>query len=148
MATPPISLSDAARFEKHIEHVPFTDCWLWSASTSGTRVKYGMFGLGRKVYKAHRVAWWIHRGEIPEGKHIDHLCCMPICVNPSHLEPVSQRENNARTNERGRNGNIAKTRCPQGHEYTESTTYLNNGRRVCNICMRAHRAKWRAKKKT
>jgi hypothetical protein len=142
---PPISPTDVARFEKKIEHLPWCGCWLWTAAVDDHhRVHYGMFGIGRKVYKAHRLAWWIYRGEIPTGLHIDHKCNVSLCVNPEHLEPVTQEENNRRQFIRTGHGNSKKTHCPRDHEYSASNTYINNkGARVCNMCMRLHRATWR-----
>src|SRR5665647_2266757 len=70
-------------------------CIEWVAGTNG--VGYGLIHLGpedgsRKVY-AHRWSYEHHFGPVPDGLHLDHLCRNTICVNPEHLEPVTQREN-------------------------------------------------------
>ena len=62
-------------------------CWLWTAALSHG---YGRFGKGGA---AHRLAWEDRNGPIPEGLVLDHLCRVPRCVNPEHLEPVTHREN-------------------------------------------------------
>lgn len=64
-----------------------TPCWIWNGSKDS-----GGYGQSRRT-KAHRVAWTVIRGEIPEGLELDHLCSQPACCNPDHLEPVSHLEN-------------------------------------------------------
>jgi hypothetical protein len=74
-------------------------CWEWRGARLGSRSQYGQFSLkslGRPVIPAHRMSWELYRGPIADGLTIDHLCRNTICVNPSHLEPVTQAENNRR----------------------------------------------------
>ncbi len=68
-----------------------TGCWLWTASLS--RDGYGWSSLKHKTYQAHRLVYTLLVGAPPEGLHLDHLCRVRHCVNPSHLEPVTPREN-------------------------------------------------------
>lgn len=73
-------------------------CWLWTGSI--TRAGYGRIrGAdahdGRTVL-AHRLAYELLVGPIPQGLHLDHLCRVRRCVNPEHLEPVTLAENNRR----------------------------------------------------
>lgn len=116
-------------------------CWLW---TAGLRNGYGAFGMGsrtdgsrRKVY-AHRQAWEWANGPIPADRELDHLCRVPRCVRPDHLEPVPHGINLKRGTgpailaQRQR----SKTRCPQGHPYDEANTYWYQGERQCRECMR------------
>jgi hypothetical protein len=66
-------------------------CWLWGGSTNG--VGYGVIShRGRRTY-THRLSYETCRGPIPRGFVIDHLCCMPLCFNPDHLEPVTHSTN-------------------------------------------------------
>lgn len=70
---------------------PKTGCWLWLLGKRGGG--YGMkWSKGRHVM-AHRFIYEKMKGPIPKGKVLDHLCRVPSCVNPSHLEPVSFSEN-------------------------------------------------------
>lgn len=72
------------------------ECWLWTASTAGKG--YGKFytGRGRGQY-AHRFSYELHKGPIPSGLTIDHLCCNPACVNPDHLEAIPNSLNRGRS---------------------------------------------------
>ena len=84
---------------RFLDKVEKTDtCWLWTGAvgTSG----YGRIGEGARVLQAHRVAYELFVGRIPEGLHIDHLCSVRLCVRPDHLEAVTQHENNIRANRR------------------------------------------------
>lgn len=67
-------------------------CWLWVGCLSPKG--YGVVNLNNRAYRSHRVAWeyWM-KDEIPKDKVINHLCSVRNCVNPHHLEVVSQREN-------------------------------------------------------
>lgn len=73
-------------------------CWEWTANL--TAAGYGMLNVGNGKYGyAHRYSWEHMRGPIPAGLTIDHLCRNRRCVNPDHLEPVTQAENNRRARE-------------------------------------------------
>lgn len=97
---------------------------------------------GRTGSRAHRVAWEIANGPIPDGLVIDHLCGIPRCVNPSHLELVTFRENVLRGN--SISAQYARsTECANGH--------LRKPEERGNRCAECHRAWWRErnrKKKT
>lgn len=67
-------------------------CWLWTAYRN--RDGYGRFRPYRRdQVMAHRYAYELMVGPIPDGLQLDHLCRNPGCVNPSHLEAVTEREN-------------------------------------------------------
>lgn len=70
---------------------PETGCWNWNMSTYPSG--YGCVGYQGRLHPAHRVSWMESRGEIPEGLFLDHLCRNKRCVNPDHLEPVTNAEN-------------------------------------------------------
>lgn len=71
------------------------ECWAWTGQRDAKG--YGLMadGTGGKV-RAHRWVWETMVGPIPEGYTIDHLCRNPSCVNPDHLEPVDNAENQRR----------------------------------------------------
>lgn len=66
-------------------------CWTWTGGKF--RQGYGSFKVDGKVWKAHRLSWTWHRGDIPEGFVIDHMCHNKACVNPSHLRLATNQEN-------------------------------------------------------
>ena len=129
----------AERFWEKVRK-PATPCWIWVGSrTKGYgRIKQGGRGVN---LLAHRVAYELTKGPIPEGKELNHLCENSICVNPEHLE-VTDRSGNMNY---GLRVNAAKTHCPRGHEYNEANTYLTKKRkaRECRACWRI---RYRAKK--
>jgi hypothetical protein len=101
---------------------------------------YGQFRTGAKWGLAHRFAYELLVGPIPAGRVLDHLCGVPACVNPAHLEAVTQRMNVLRSSniaaERAR-----KTHCSKGHPFDLLNTYVTSkGWRQCLECRReAHR---------
>lgn len=74
------------RFEEKVLPEPMSGCHLWTAFANN--MGYGTIGLGgnrgKKAY-AHRVAWTLENGDIPEGRCVLHRCDNPLCVNVDHL---------------------------------------------------------------
>ena len=124
------------RFWEKVEVRGTDDCWLWTAYTMVNG--YGLFGLSKgQTTLAHRFAYQDRVGPIPEGLQIDHLCRVRHCVNPAHLEPVTQLENVRRGN--GGANQTSKTHCPNGHPYSDENTYSPPCRptgRYCRACRR------------
>ena len=109
-------------------------CWRW---IGGSRTKGGYVRItaGGRGVMAHRWAFELLVGPIPEGLTIDHLCRVTDCVNPAHLEVVTQRTNIVRGDGPAAR-NVVKTHCPQGHPYDETNTYRRpDGGRDCKLCI-------------
>lgn len=110
-------------------------CWLWMAGRFSTG--YGNFSVHGRPGMAHRFAYELLVGPIPEGLELDHLCRLRHCVNPEHLEPVTHWVNLSRGlawdktrphNHRG------KTHCKNGHPLSGDNLYLWRGIRLCRAC--------------
>ena len=131
------------RFFDKVVVDPETGCHNWTGGQNGKG--YGLFSIGVKKYYAHRVAYELAKGKIPEGLEIDHLCRVRDCVNPDHLEAVTHKENLHR-GETVSAANAAKTHCPQGHPYSGDNLHVaSDGWRRCKTC-RAERARLRRAK--
>lgn len=120
-------------------------CWEWQGYR--TRNGYGRFTLaledGRRNFRAHRVAFELLIGAIPDGLQLDHLCRNRLCVKTSHLEPVTARENTMR-GDAVTAVNARKTHCVNGHEFNDENTYVDRqGNRSCRVCGRErHRRRY------
>lgn len=104
---------------------------------------YGRLQLGRKMTLAHRAAYTLVNGPIPDGLTLDHLCRVRRCVAPLHLEPVTRAENQRRAG-------AAKTHCINGHLYDVANTYIRPDtlRRGCRKCRSVQFRAWHERRKT
>lgn len=109
-------------------------CWLWVGTVNAGG--YGQVSFTSQCRLAHRVVYERTVGPIPDGLQLDHLCRVRRCVNPDHLEPVTNRENGIRGE--GLPGqNVRKTHCPAGHPYdAENLSLYDRGgnARYCKTC--------------
>jgi len=95
--------------------------------------------------RAHRISYEIFKGKIPEGLVIDHLCKNKICINPNHLEAVTDRTNILRGNGLAAM-NIKKTHCKNGHPYSGDNLKIWKRERLCKICVSNNQKKYYKKK--
>jgi hypothetical protein len=135
---------DADRFWSHVNRhggTPYEadslatasgECWLWNGGLGNDR--YARFQLQGKWHPAHRIAYRDFGNRVEDRDVLDHLCRVKTCVNPAHLEAVSQLSNV----DRGAIGRPANPACKHGHEYTDANTiWRKRGHytyRICRTC--------------
>ena len=121
-------------------------CWNWKAELD--KNGYGKIAIHRIGIRAHRFSYELHKGKIPVGFVIDHLCRNTSCVNPEHLEVVTNRENILRGNGPA-SINAKKNCCIHGHELFGENLYINKktNQRACKICVRRHGRNYARKKR-
>ena len=115
-------------------------CWLWLSTLEKSSGGYGRYSIWvpetQKVrgLAAHRVSYELTNGELDKGLVLHHTCDNPACVNPDHLEPITQGEHVVYRSKTIFAEQVQRTHCPQGHEYTQENTRLYRGCRYCKEC--------------
>jgi hypothetical protein len=135
--------SDRDRFMAKVR-VDENGCWRWTAGHN--RKGYGCFGMKRQNMGAHRAAYMLFVGPIPEGLTIDHLCRVRDCVNPAHLEAVPHVVN-VRRGTTGMYPHGHRTHCNHGHEFDDENTgwRSDGGGRFCRACRREAMRRYQAR---
>jgi hypothetical protein len=133
------------RIERLSYPEPNTGCRLW---VGFTHFGYGIVNVDGKARRAHRVAWELAFGPIPDSLVVDHMCRVRCCINVDHLRIVDRRTNAIENSTSNAAVNAAKTHCPKcGLEYSidylsryggEPTAYRN-----CRPCAIARVRAWR-----
>jgi hypothetical protein len=138
------------RFDRFIMPVPWSGCWIWLGAIL-KRSGYGRItvtrwspsdaslddGPRRKNVLIHRHIYeLVNNTKIPDGLVCDHLCRVRSCVNPRHIDIVTQRVNSIRGA-----GASLKTHCPFGHPYSGDNLFYQKGtsghpHRMCRECSR------------
>lgn len=67
------------------------ECWFWTGVRGCNG--YGVYQINKKPVRAHRIAWQITHGLIPDGLLCLHKCDRPSCVNPEHLYIGNHKDN-------------------------------------------------------
>ncbi len=120
------------RFWDKVLPDPGSGCWVWQARRDPKG--YGSFSWQGRWTKAHHVAFLVLG--IPIVEQVDHTCTNTSCVNPAHLDPVTNAENMRRRYAR-------MTHCKHGHSLSDA--YVEKrGTRNCRTCQKLRTAKWAA----
>lgn len=127
-----------AKFMDRVTELP-SGCWLWLGGRVGRPdYLYGVFSVAQRRSgrcPAHRWSVEHFHGSIADGLVVDHLCRVTLCVNPSHLQAVTPRENLLR----GKSfvGGRVRDYCKYGHAFSpENTRLRRDGKRTCIECGR------------
>ncbi len=114
---------------------PNSGCWLWLGMVD--ECGYARVQYHGRLRGAHRAMYERERGPVPAGLVLDHLCRVRSCVNPAHMEPVTNGENLRRGNWPW---NSRRTACRRhGHAFDERNTRITpEGHRSCRACARDH----------
>lgn len=114
--------------------------WLGAKDKLG----YGRFKLNGRMLLSHRVSMTVRNGLLPDGLVVDHVCRNPSCVDPDHLELVTQAENTAR----GMSPTAAAVRsvlhenmCVNGHDQSIYLAIRKSGHHRCRECERLNSAR-------
>ena len=123
------------------------ECWIWQGRCDNKG--YGVLTCRGRIYKAHRVSYTMFIGSIPPDLVIDHLCRTRNCVNPEHMEPVSNDEN-IRRGAWAALTQSQKTHCVHGHPFSGDNLRVDvsrrrgrpvSSRRTCKTCARLRQHK-------
>ncbi len=139
-----VSLDRLNELLDRVDYCGPNGCWIWQGGKSGNYGMYPPFKNQPNVH-THVLFFRIQIGEIPEGLVLDHLCRNPICCNPKHLEPVTQRENLLRGVGLAAQ-NAVKTHCVDGHEFDYTYKTRSGVGRGCTRCRREAVRRHRLKK--
>jgi len=107
------------RFESKVDKKTSNECWNWKAGCF--KRGYGQFDYKNKNVKAHRLAWELTHGPIPEGMCVLHHCDNPPCCNPNHLFLGTKKDNTQDM--------INKGRCTKARGENHGNSKLTNEQR-------------------
>jgi hypothetical protein len=127
----PRGLDRESYFWAKVEKKGHLGCWVWTGAINPKG--YGTFNTGETTTTAHRYAYELLVGPVPEEMQLDHICRVRACVRPTHLEVVTQSENVMR----GKSfavTNAQKVYCDHGHALTPDNSYGYKSRRQCIQC--------------
>lgn len=138
------SMSEFWKLEARLRHkieIQPSGCWIWIASLDHNGYGRVRDTVNNSTKFSHRFIYELLIGPIPSDLELDHLCRIPSCCNPKHLEPVTHTENvkRGKAPEITKKRHKEKTHCYQGHplfgnnlyEYKGKDGYIN---RQCKIC--------------
>lgn len=107
--------------------IPESGCLIWLGGID--RSGYGFLSIGGRKTKAHRLAWEVAYGKIPEGLCVCHHCDVPLCVRPDHLFLGSHREN---MSDLAKKGYLKKRMFSSEHRMKLSTAMIGNRNHLGN----------------
>ena len=131
--------SEVVRFLSKIRRDP-SGCWLWMGTKHPANQGkiYGAFHLRGKNWLAHRAAYTLLKGKIPNGFVVHHECEVTLCVNPTHLKACTQHHNVIEKGSSPLAKNAKKKECKRGHPLSGTNLILSKRKygmgRECKKC--------------
>ena len=129
-----------------------SSCWIWTGSTTNDGYGSVHYRTDRRQgsIRAHRAVWLLSGRVIPSGMELHHRCSVRSCVNPSHIDVVTPRQNVMQAASSIPVANARKTVCKRGHKF-EWRKVRHHGAlryaRKCRVCQNKHNAAYRLRKK-
>ncbi len=135
-------------------------CIIWTGYTD--RDNYGDIKIDGKHLRVHRAVYQLLVSPLPTAAQVDHSChnadancpggptCLHRrCLNPHHLDAVTNRENNLRSAVSTAGRNFRKTHCWRGHAFTAEHSYVDSrGHRICRTCARIRYSAWQGRQRS
>lgn len=124
------------RLLSHVTVDEVSGCWLWTGRRKDSG--YGQSWLDGVQTNAHRIAYIVWRGPVPDGLEVDHICHVRACINPDHLQLATRHENVRRQLRH------LAPHCANGHDRSVHTVVVREGgreRRRCRACARVTEAR-------
>ena len=121
-------------------------CWFWIGSLNNQG--YGQIRIQNKCYLAHRTVYEFYKKKIDKSMVLDHLCSMPNCVNPEHLEEVTFIENVRRGKASKKRQDKWKEYCKNGHKFSDNLYMRPDGSgQACKQCRKEATQRYRQNNK-
>jgi hypothetical protein len=121
------------RFAKKYRVDTKTGCWVWTTALMANGYAQFRWSKSKNGY-GHRFAYEHFVGPIPEERVLHHTCGNKACVNPDHLQVVTQREHVLELTKGEAAKNALKTHCKRGHPLSGDNLAVYRGHRRCLTC--------------
>lgn len=109
-------------------------CWVYQGWCHPKPREYGTMSYRGRLWRTHRLSYFLHKGAIPAGKVVCHRCDNQKCCNPDHLWIGTQHQNLLDCRSKDRHANALKQSCKRGHPLSGDNLEVWGNLRRCKIC--------------